>query len=76
MKEEGGTKKVKKTKEQIDEARRTKLKIKEEEEQNRWRWSVEPTHPRTYESFSCDPHRHEVEDVGVSSQNPAAQSAL
>ncbi|XP_030223148.1 DNA topoisomerase I, mitochondrial isoform X1 [Gadus morhua] len=38
VKEEGGTKKVKKTKEQIDEARRTKLKIKEEEEQNRWRW--------------------------------------
>ena len=64
--EEGGTKKIKKTKEQIEEARRMKLKVKEEEEQNRWRWSVEHTHSRSCESFSCGPLR------GPRTQNPAA----
>lgn len=40
-KEEGEhavSKKTKKTKEEIEEARLLKIKKKEEEEQNRWRW--------------------------------------
>lgn len=40
-KEEGEhpvSKKPKKTKEEIEEAKQLKIKKKEEEEQNRWRW--------------------------------------